>query len=113
MDEADKDGGGSTRMSDNPAQAADHLARRLAERGYEQHAQTIAGALALGVQRAALHALREAVQTVLSAVEAFDPETEAMIEELRLSVDRRLEGSHAAEERAAGTETGKDEHGAS
>lgn len=75
---------------DDPAKRAEQVAARLADRGHSQHAESMRGALGLGAERAVLLALREICQTVLSAVEAFDPETSAMIEELRLSVDRNL-----------------------
>ncbi|MDA8048514.1 MAG: hypothetical protein M0002_00610 [Rhodospirillales bacterium] len=79
-------------MSEDPAKAAERVARHLTEHGHAEHAGSLRRALTLGAERTVLHALREACQTVLSAVEAFDPETSAMIEELRLSIDRRLEG---------------------
>ncbi len=82
-------------MSEDPAKAAEQVAARLAGRGHHAHAQSLRQALTLGAERAVLLGLREACQTVLSAVEAFDPETSGMIEELRLSVDRRLTGPHS------------------
>jgi hypothetical protein len=79
-------------MSEDPAKTAEHVATRLADHGHHAHAHSMRRALTLGAERTVLLALREACQTVLSAVEAFDPETSAMIEELRLSIDRRLAG---------------------
>jgi hypothetical protein len=43
-----------------------------------------------------LEALREACQSVLTAVEAVDPSSYAAIEELRLDVDRRLNTGHTS-----------------
>lgn len=77
-------------MSDDPARAAERLAQHLAERGHAGHAKTMHGALALGAEHAVLHALRNVCQTLLTAVEAFDPVTIGMAEELRLALDRRL-----------------------
>lgn len=77
-------------MSEDPSKMARQVATRLADRGHANHAESITQALSLGAERAVLVALREACQTALSAVEAFDPETSAMIEELRISVDRHL-----------------------
>ena len=61
--------------------------------GHPEHAHGLRRALALGAERAVLFALDETCQTLLSMVEGFDPETEGMIEQLRLSLDRRLKGS--------------------
>ncbi len=74
----------------DPRVSAERLAGHLAERGRPEHAHHLRRALARGAGRAVLLALDETCQTLLSAVEAFDPETEGMIEELRLSIDRRL-----------------------
>lgn len=79
--------------SEEPATSAERLAAQLARRGHPEHAHGLRRALALGAERAVLFALDETCQTLLSAVEAFDPETEGMIEQLRLSLDRRLKGS--------------------
>jgi hypothetical protein len=58
----------------HPAEA-DHLNRQLS-----LHA----------VERGLLFALREACETILTAIEAIDPVTQTMIEELRLEVESRL-----------------------
>lgn len=73
-----------------PRASAERLARRLAEHGHPEHAHGLRRALAQKAERTALLALDETCQTLLSAVEAFDPETEGMIERLRLALDRRL-----------------------
>jgi hypothetical protein len=44
-----------------------------------------------------LLALREICQTALTAIEAIDPTTETMLEELRLEVDKRLVRHHTPE----------------
>jgi hypothetical protein len=53
-----------------------------------------------------LLALREVCQTALTAIEAIDPATETMLEELRLEIDKRLARRHTSEaseqERIAG-----------
>lgn len=77
-------------MSDDPGKMAHQVATRLADRGHAAHAESVRQALSLGAERAMLLALREACQTVLTAVQAFDPETSAMVDELRISVDRHL-----------------------
>jgi len=81
-----------------PGESAERLAARLAAHGHAARARGLHGALARGAERAVLLALDEACQTLLSAVEAFDPETEGMIEELRLSLDRRLRPPPAGHE---------------
>jgi hypothetical protein len=96
-------------MKEDPAQSAERLARHLAERGHVEPAGHMRRALALGAERAVLLALRETCQTLLSAVEAFDPETSAWVEELRLSIDRRLQGPHEAEPHGSPPGSGPDE----
>lgn len=80
-----------------PEQAADNaraVAERLQARGHAVHATRLRSALA-GTEEGLLLAVREACQTILTAVEAIDPVTATMVEELRLEVDRRL-GAPAA-----------------
>lgn len=79
--------------SEEPAKSAERLAAQLAQAGHPEHAGGLRRALALGAERAVLFALDETCQTLLSMVEGFDPETEGMIEQFRLSLDRRLKGS--------------------
>ena len=50
------------------------------------------------VERGLLFALREACETILTAIEAIDPVTQTMIEELRLEVESRLRLSDDNEE---------------
>jgi hypothetical protein len=77
--------------ADDPADRATALVHRLRERGHldasERLNTTIATHRGTG---GLLEALREACQSVLTAIEAIDPATYAAIEELRLDVDRRL-----------------------
>jgi len=85
-----------------PGESAERLAAQLARQGHEEQAHGLRGALTRGAEHGVLLALDEVCQTLLSAVEAFDPETEGMIEELRLSLDRRLRPSPAGHEPGAG-----------
>ncbi len=43
-----------------------------------------------GAERGLLFTLREACETILTAIEAIDPVTQTMIEELRVEVEKRL-----------------------
>jgi hypothetical protein len=70
---------------------AQELAGRLRAEGHLEAAVQIENAIGgspLGA--AVLHALRDACQFVLTAIEALDPKTELMAEELRLEVDKRM-----------------------
>jgi hypothetical protein len=82
-------------MSDDlhdPADRATAVAHQLREGGHldasERLTATVASHRGTG---GLLEALREACQSVLTAIEAIDPATYAAIEELRLDVDRRLD----------------------
>lgn len=86
-------------MSDDqqtPAQRAEALARQLRSQGHEEQAGQIEAAIAgndsvaedLG--HGLLHALRDACQTILTAIEAIDPVSITAINELRLEVDKHL-----------------------
>ena len=67
------------------------LAERLRRQGHTAAAERLHAATAgERITRALLEALREACQTVLTTVEALDPATQLMAEELRLEVDKRL-----------------------
>ena len=79
-------------MTDEPTESATRLAERLQVEGHGGAAQRlhdVVGASVVG--RGALHALRDACEFVLTAVEALDSKTKMMAEELRLEVARRLE----------------------
>ncbi len=90
--EKEPEGKADAEPGESPGESAERLAARLAEQGRMEPAHGLRRALTRGAERAVLLALDEVCQTFLSAVEAFDPETEGMIEELRLSIDRRLKG---------------------
>ena len=79
-------------MTDEPETRATELAVRLQAEGHEAAAQRVHGALrdsAIGT--GLLHALRDACEFVLTAIEALDPKTQFMAEELRLEVEKRLQ----------------------
>lgn len=89
-------------MSDDqqtPALRAEALARQLRDQGHIDEAARIEAAIAdrrtdvaepedLG--HGVLHALRDACQTILTAIEAIDPVSITAIDELRLEVDKYL-----------------------
>ena len=85
-------------MSDDqssPATRARLLAERLRTEGHGAQADQIQATLdqhlaADETGHPFLHALRDACQTVLTAIEAIDPSSGTAIEELRLEVDKRL-----------------------
>lgn len=78
-------------MAQDPARQANALVHQLRDRGHHPHAQRLAKLLSLhSVERGLLLGLREACETILTAIEAIDPVTEAMIDELRLEVEKRL-----------------------
>jgi hypothetical protein len=85
--------GGSTvpSMAQDPAQRTENLIARLRQVGRPTEADHLARQLSLhGVERGLLFALREACETVLTAIEAIDPVTQTLIEDLRLEVEKRL-----------------------
>ncbi len=78
-------------MTDDPKQKAQDLIDRLRQSGHPTEADQLARHLtAQAVERGLLFALREACETLLTAIEAIDPVTQTMIEELRLEVEKRL-----------------------
>lgn len=87
-------------MSDDlnsPATRARSLAERLRAEGHDTQADHIEAtvdqhetAVDDGSGHGFLHALRDACQTVLTAIEAIDPSSGTAIEEFRLEVDKRL-----------------------
>ena len=60
----------------------------------EAEAQELHLALTTKVGDAFFLALREACDTVLTMIEAFDPETETLLEELRADIDAKLTPHH-------------------
>lgn len=78
-------------MARDPKEQTRSLAERLRDRGHDAAADHLEYQLSLhAVERGLLFALREACETVLTAIEAIDPVTQTMIEELRLEVEKRL-----------------------
>jgi hypothetical protein len=77
-------------MEVDTAQRARELIDRLRERGHHAQADHLVQTLATRVERGLLFALREACETILTAIEAIDPVTQTMIEELRLEVEKHL-----------------------
>lgn len=77
-------------MSEDPRTRASKLAERLTQQGHKDHAEKVETALAHETEHAVLLGLRDFCQTLLTWVEAFDPVTIGMAEELRLAVDHDL-----------------------
>ena len=69
-------------MTDEPLKKAENVLRTLEAQGHPLHAESFRNVL--------LGGLREALGTLLTAVEAVDPKTEMAIEELRLSLEKHL-----------------------
>ncbi len=86
-------------MTQNLPRQTRTLIDRLREHGHHPQADHLARQLSLhGVEAGLLFALREACETVLTAIEAIDPVTQTMIEELRLEVEKRLRLHTAGED---------------
>jgi DNA-binding ferritin-like protein len=78
-------------MAQDLEQRTRDLAERLRQAGHPVQASQLARHLtAHRVERGLLVALRELCETLLTAVEAVDPVTQTMIEDLRLEVEKRL-----------------------
>jgi hypothetical protein len=78
-------------MADDTARRTGAVIDRLREQGHHAEADRLAHHLTLHrAEGGLLFALREACETVLTAIEALDPVTQTMIEELRLEVEKRL-----------------------
>ena len=77
-------------MDDEAKERAAALAAHLREQGHEAHAERFSEPLAVRTEHGLMAALREACETLLTAIEAIDPKTRLMAEELRLSVEKRL-----------------------
>lgn len=78
-------------MAQEPTQQTRNLIARLRQLGHHAEADHLAHQLSLhSVERGLLFALREACETLLTAIEAIDPVTQTMIEKLRLEVEKRL-----------------------
>ena len=90
--------------SQSPATRARLLAEHLRAEGHDTQADQIEATLHQhvtpaddGTSHPFLHALRDACQIVLTAIEAIDPSSGTAIEELRLEVDKRLMPHGAAD----------------
>ncbi len=82
-------------MAQDPTQQANALVDRLRDRGHHTQAEHLSKLLSLhSIERGLLLALREACETVLTAIEAIDPVSETMIKELRLEVEKHLRLAH-------------------
>ena len=78
-------------MGDDAALRTGELVERLREQGHHAEADRLAQQLTLHrAEGGLLFALREICETVLTAIEAIDPVTQTMIEELRVEVEKRL-----------------------
>jgi hypothetical protein len=77
-------------MADETTKRTEALIDRLRERRQAGTAERLARTLALGAESGVLFALRETLETLLTGVEAIDPVTQTMMEELRLEVEKRL-----------------------
>jgi hypothetical protein len=99
-------------MSDDqqtPATRARQLAEQLRAQGHDEAAEQLDATLSVASHVGAvdetghgfLHALRDACQTILTAIEAIDPVSITAIDELRLEVDKYLM-PHGESERGPG-----------
>jgi len=81
-------------MVDDPREKTERIIHELQELGRHEEAEHLERALSEKIEDALLLALREACQTVLTAIEAIDPNTEMLLEDLRLTIDKRLTRHH-------------------
>jgi hypothetical protein len=78
-------------MANEAEQHCNDLIERLRDLGHHPEADHLERHLPLQTaERGALFALREVCETILTAIEAIDPVTQTMIEELRLGVEKHL-----------------------
>jgi hypothetical protein len=82
-------------MTNDTARKADDLIERLRAQGHLAAAERLASVRT--VERGFLFALREVCETILTAIEAIDPVTQTMIEDLRLEVEKLLTSSAGQE----------------
>jgi hypothetical protein len=83
-------------MADDAAGRTRDLIDHLRAQGHPSEADSLASHLSIhSIEHGLLFALREALETVLTGIEAIDPVTQTMVEELRVEVETRL-GSPAA-----------------
>jgi hypothetical protein len=76
-------------MADEPVRKAHELADKLEAEGKKEEAARLRATIN-GPVDGLLFALREFCQTLLTAVEAFDMSTEALVEDLRTEVESHL-----------------------
>ncbi len=79
-------------MADDTKVTARQVAEQLAASGHAEQAAHLHTALN-HAGNDMLGALRAACQTILTAIEAVDPTSATMVEDLRLAVDARLRRS--------------------
>lgn len=84
-------------MTDEIREKTEAAIRQLNEIGRPEEAQHLRRALGTQIADAFPLALREACQTVLTAIEAIDPNTEMLLEQLRGTIDRLLTPHHTPE----------------
>lgn len=78
-------------MTEGPIERARNLAEQLRTEGHADAAARVEQAASPKHEgNALLHGLRDALQVVLTAIEAVDPKTMMMAEELRGEIDKRL-----------------------
>lgn len=82
-------------MTDEIREKAENAIRQLHEIGRPEEAQRLRNALGTQIADAFPLVLREACQTVLTAIEAIDPNTEMLLEQLRAKIDAALTPHHA------------------
>lgn len=95
-------------MTDDIRENAERAIRRLQEIGQPEQAGHIERALGSRIADVIPLTLREACQTVLTAIEAIDPNTEMLLEQLRGKIDMLLTPQHD-EEPPNDTSAGKSE----
>jgi len=78
-------------LGEEEIRRARELADRLRAEGHHAAAERVQHAtVGARIGEALLETVREACQTVLTTIEALDPKTALLAEELRLEVDKRL-----------------------
>ena len=84
-------------MIDEVRERTERIIRELRETGRVHEADDLQRALRTPIADAFPLALREACQTVLTAIEAIDPNTEMLLEQLRTKIDLLLTPYHPVE----------------
>jgi len=81
-------------MVEDAREKTERIIQELRELDRHEEAEHLELAMSEKIGDALLLALREACQVVLTAIEAIDPNTEMLLEELRLDIDKRLTPHH-------------------